>query len=88
MTVTKRMDELNVNDVIYQYGALLIIKDIWCYEDDRNGRTVIRFKTSPYNNKSIDILGNFYCNGTYGGYADVSITCYVKDGETNVHIQR
>lgn len=82
MLVKKTYGELNPNDVIFFHGALLILVDVWCYEAN-DGKTVIRFKTKPYNYQAINILGEFYANGTYGGISSLQIECYVKDDETD-----
>ena len=77
MLIKKTYGELNPNDVIFFHGALLILVDVWCFESN-DGKTVIRFKTRPYNDNAVKLLGAFYANGTYGGISSLPIECYIK----------
>lgn len=71
-----RYDELKVNDVIFFHGAKVrIVK----YEETPapaneyypNEKTV-RFDIEPADEKAVEVLGKFYCYGTYGGVGCLS----------------
>ena len=77
MTYTKHFGELEKGDIIFQYGVLFRLVDVWCY--DVNGLVVVRFKTEPYNNATIETVGIQFAYGTYGGVSSLEITCYKGD---------
>lgn len=68
----KRYDELKKGDVIIFHGAKLeltavrIDKPAPANEHYPND-CVIRFDTKPFDKSAVEVLGNFYANGTYGG---------------------
>lgn len=78
MTYTKRFGELEKGDIIFQYGVLFRLVDVWCYDDD-NGRVIVRFRTEPYNNATIETVGKTFAYGVYGGVSSLKITCYKGD---------
>ena len=69
--MTIRYDELRENDTIRFHGANLKIVKITETPAPANewypNEKTITFKTAPADEKAIEILGNFYANGTYGG---------------------
>lgn len=64
-----RFDELRAGDVIYWYGAKVIVTEVRDAGESEYypGERVIRFDVEPFDKKSIKMLGQFYSRGTYGG---------------------
>ena len=70
-------NQLKTGDIIYWYGALLDIVDVW-HETRENKRLQVKqkctyFETKEHNDESIAILGKFYCRGTYGGIDELQV---------------
>ena len=77
-TIIKRFGELEKGDIIFQYGVLFRLVDVWMYERD-DGKIVVRFKTEPYNQATVEMVGQTAAYGTYGGISTLEMTCYIKD---------
>jgi hypothetical protein len=76
--MTVRYDELKVNDVIKFHGANVRIVKVeespapaneW-YPEEKT----IRFDIEPADDEAIEVLGNFYSHGTYGGVGCLTTT--------------
>lgn len=70
--MTKRYDELKVNDIIWWHGAKVRVTDVQSFpytEEYFKGQTdkTVNFTIEPFDNEAIRVLGNFYSHGTYGG---------------------
>ena len=68
----KRYDELQIGDEVIFYGANVRIKDIkrrpYTEKAYKNECTeTISFEIEPADEEAIEILGNFYAHGWYGG---------------------
>ena len=68
----KRYDEMQVGDVVYFHGANVRIINInrhpyteKLFADEC--KEVISFEIEPADDDAIEILGNFYSHGWYGG---------------------
>ena len=74
-----RYDELKKGMIVIFHGAKLRIEDVrefpykGEYFKDETDK-VINFDVSPYDQDSIDQMGNFYSHGTYGGVGCLTIT--------------
>lgn len=64
-----RYDEIKAGDVIRFHGANELVTEVWnegpseYYPEE----DVIRFKLQPADEKAVEMLGEFYSHGTYGG---------------------
>lgn len=69
--MTIRYDELKKNDVIRFHGANVIIAEITETPAPANKwypyEKTINFRIKPADKEAIEILGNFYAHGEYGG---------------------
>lgn len=77
--ITKRYDELKVNDTIIFHGAKVIITEVkhFPYNEPayRNFTDkVVRFTIKPADDEAIELLGKFYSHGTYGGVGCLTAT--------------
>lgn len=77
-TIIKRFGELEKGDIIFQYGVLFRLVDVWMYERD-DGKIVVRFKTEPYNQATVEMVGRTAAYGTYGGISTLEMTCYTGE---------
>lgn len=75
--MTIRYDELKVNDIIMFHGANLKIVELKETPAPANkwypNEKTIDFKVEPADEKAVEILGNFYSRGTYGGVGCLTI---------------
>lgn len=79
MRRSKRYDELEVNDLIWFYGAKLKIIAIRSFpytEEAYKDKTdvVINFDVIPADDEAVELLGKFYSHGTYGGVGCLTAT--------------
>ena len=81
MTVDKRYDELEVGDVVLFHGANVKIINIRrhpytdkLYADQCD--MVISFEIRPADDEAVEILGNFYSHGWYGGVGCLKMPYY------------
>lgn len=70
--LSKRYDEMQVGDVVYFHGANVRIINIkrrpYTEEFYKNECTeTISFEIEPADDEAVEILGNFYSHGWYGG---------------------
>ena len=74
----KRYDELKKGDVIMFHGAKLELTAV-CIDKPAPANEyypndcVIRFDTKPFDKFAVEVLGNFYTNGTYGGVGCLTV---------------
>ena len=75
--MTIRYDELKVNDVILFHGANLRIKSIKAQPAPANeyypNEKTISFDTEPADDAAVQLLGNFYSHGSYGGVGCLTV---------------
>lgn len=75
-----RYGELKVGDVVFFHGAKVVIKNIHvsgiCDNEWHKGENIINFEITPYDDEAINILGNFYSHGWYGGVESLTLTKY------------
>ena len=68
--------DLKTGDIIAWYGALLrivsIVKLTRTYKGEKDPCTY--FTVEPYNNEALELLGRFYCRGTYGGVDTLEVS--------------
>ena len=73
-----RYGELKVGDVVFFHGAKVVIKNInvsgVCDNEWHKGEKIINFEIEPHDDEAIDILGNFYSHGCYGGVESLTLT--------------
>jgi ASC-1-like (ASCH) protein len=75
---TKRYDELQVGDVVVFHGANVRIIDIerrpYTEELYKNECTeVIHFEIEPADDEAVQMLGNYYSHGWYGGIGCLTV---------------
>lgn len=81
----KRYDELKAGDVIYWYGAKLRIVEIRSYPYTEElyshlTSSVVRFDVEPADEEAVELLGNFYSHGTYGGVGCLVVETVPQEG--------
>lgn len=75
--MVKRYDELKKGDVIKFHGAELELIAV-CIDKPAPANEyypndcVIRFDTKPFGKFAVEVIGNFYANGTYGGVGSLT----------------
>lgn len=81
-TITKRYDELNIGDVVFFHGANVKIIDIKrrpyteeYYKDECT--ETIHFEIEPADEEAVEILGQYYSHGWYGGVGCLKMSCIV-----------
>lgn len=73
----KRYDELKINDVIIFHGGKCRVTDLkttpYVFTEDNRidfsneTDVVVSFTIEPEDEECVELLGNFYSHGTYGG---------------------
>lgn len=64
-----RYDEIKAGDIIRFHGANEVVTEVWTdgkselYPEE----DIIRFTLRPADERAVELLGEFYSHGTYGG---------------------
>lgn len=81
---TIRYDEIRVGDILRFYGANVKVVAVREWPAPANEyypeEKTINFDIGPADDEAVEILGNFYSHGTYGGVGCLEITL-VERGE-------
>lgn len=67
--------DLRTGDIIKWYGATVRIIDVSHVKRKCSGvlKPCTYFTIEPYSNEAVEILGNFYSHGQYGGIDELTV---------------
>lgn len=71
--MTKTYGELKENDIILFHGAKVRIISV-IHKLTNDGTPWTGFEIEPANDEAVEILGNYYSHGSYGGNDSLEIT--------------
>lgn len=67
--------DLRKGDIIFWYGAAVRVIDVSHAKHNCGGvlKPCTYFTIEPYNEEAVNILGEFYSHGTYGGIDELTV---------------